>query len=102
MTVEQRIKKLSDLLKTQIRNCPDPSLIGELVKRRRVVLQLGKKVTGENIDRKTSDYVAFADQLSLAVKELDQEGGEIEDIAKWIERGGKAVAKVCELAAKVV
>jgi phage-related tail protein len=101
MTVEQRIKKLSHTLKEQSRVCTDPVKLDELVERRRAVYELGKKITGANINQATAEYEALASALETAAEEIDQKSDEIEDVAKWIERSGQLIGKVCELAEKI-
>ena len=101
MSIEKQIRKLADGLKIQINNCPDPAMLDELVARRMQVLQFEQKVTAKNINRATAHYKAFAVGLEAAVDDMKQEIDEIEDIAKWIERAGKVIGKLCELAAKI-
>jgi hypothetical protein len=101
MTFEQQLKQISDILNNQIKASTDSAEIDGLIALRREVLQLTKKVTGENINRATAEYNAFSAALEKASETLQKESDEIENIAKWIKRTGKAISKVCELAAKV-
>jgi hypothetical protein len=102
MTVEQQLNVLSEALKQKIISCTDSGMIAELVQHRNKVLQLEKKVTGANISRATAEYVAFTEALNEAAKTVKQEIDDLNTITKWIERSGRAIGKVCELAAKFI